>query len=162
MYSMLSQQYYTTCATSSLYNLNLTPTFGADSYHPSSTSPLFRGNSSTSAAYCYVIPQCWGDAGCPATRVSLFTTKNPTKKKATAVLETAVDGKRWLARRKMWTKLHSTGAEKKKPTPSPPVERNFVPGPSAWIGYLLNNIHRPRGRDCNAQQYSSCWQGIVE
>ena len=111
---MLSQKYYTPCATSSLYKLNLTPTFGSASYQLSSTSPSSHGNHSTSAAYCYVLLQCWGEAVCPASCVFHLTTKNSTKKKATAVRETAVDGKRRLSNRRTWNKQLSTSADKAK------------------------------------------------
>ena len=71
-------------------------------------------------------------------RVCLFSlTKNSMKKNATAVRETAVDGKRRLSRWRTWTKLCSTGADKRKISAISPVERNFGSVPSARICYVL-------------------------
>ena len=99
---MLSQQFYTPCATSSQYKLNLIPNFGSASYHLSSTSPPSRGNWSSSSAYCYV----YVSAGarpvvlrrvCYSSRYQLHEeegngrTRNRSRRKATASQQKNVD-----------------------------------------------------------------------
>ena len=138
---MLSQQYYTPCATSSLYKLNLIPTFGSASYHLT-TSPLpYHLPVATglrlrlTVTFTSVLGRGWLScvACVPHHHHQLHEEEGNGRTRK------AVDGKRRLASRRTWNKLRSTSADKKRTSNCHPwpVERSFGSGPSARIGSIL-------------------------
>ena len=154
---MLSQQYYTPCAISSIHILSLTSKFWVSQLPTlNSTSNghrlLLTVPSVSIGAYLFR-GKCMLFFQSLQIRRRRLTSEVRSRLRTRALI--AVFGRAVPERfsdRLRVARLCYFGDEKAKTRPFPPVERKFGTDPSAWMDYLLKDVHQPRFRDCNTQQ----------
>ena len=130
--SVLSQQYYTPCATSSLYELNLIPIFESTSYQLSLHFLHHRENGLRLRSTVSLV----------STGARLFEghaayiSSNKEDGRCRRLIHSTGFGRAGRASRRRRSCAQPAPTRHRK-TPSPPVERNSGSGPSARISSIL-------------------------